>query len=517
MTLPTPFPPGVTATKIAASAEARERRPDPEIHDGMPRSTVTGTVTCTYEEASRTGPPLPGATIVVTIVVSVPEGVYALAPTPRRSPAAARRAPRRARPRRVGEADRPLRPLAFDVDVWAKTAKRTRRRARTRSSSRPRSRSTSPAREAGGNGRRIAARRRRAQGPRSRAAARASSAIRTPSRAAASRRSWNGKSLNCPLDTQVGTIKPFFYGTFSLTCIPVFNIAPPPGQPAELGFSVAGVGHIPLFFRVRERRGLRAHRAARRHPRGRSAAGRDPDAVGRAGGREPRPRTRRHARRRSRSNSAVRNRRQHVERRRRTERLPERHRRQAVPDAAQRLPGSREPPVRCDSDSWEDPQPPLRPLAARSTLAAAFTGCEQLSFDPSLTLAPETPQAGAPSGYTLDAAPAAGRRPERARRPRPARRAGEPAGRRRDLAVGGKRPAGVLAPSSSQLAEPGTRPAACPPQSQIGTVKIITPLLSSPLEGQVFLGEPECAPCTRERRRRKAGCCACCCRRRARA
>jgi hypothetical protein len=40
-----------------------------------------------------------------------------------------------------------------------------------------------------------------------------------------------------------------------------------------------------------------------------------------------------------------------------------------------------------------------------------------------------------------------------------------------------------------------TGPAACPSASRIGTVKVVTPLLEKPLEGQVFLGEPECSPC----------------------
>jgi hypothetical protein len=38
-------------------------------------------------------------------------------------------------------------------------------------------------------------------------------------------------------------------------------------------------------------------------------------------------------------------------------------------------------------------------------------------------------------------------------------------------------------------------PAACPLASQVGTVKVTTPLLEKPLEGQVFLGQPECSPC----------------------
>ena len=31
----------------------------------------------------------------------------------------------------------------------------------------------------------------------------------------------------------------------------MYNVVPPPGKPAELGFTVAGIGHIPLFFHVR--------------------------------------------------------------------------------------------------------------------------------------------------------------------------------------------------------------------------------------------------------------------------
>ena len=38
--------------------------------------------------------------------------------------------------------------------------------------------------------------------------------------------------------------------------------------------------------------------------------------------------------------------------------------------------------------------------------------------------------------------------------------------------------------------------ATCPSASQIGTVKIITPLLEKPLAGEVFIGEPECSPCS---------------------
>ena len=38
--------------------------------------------------------------------------------------------------------------------------------------------------------------------------------------------------------------------------------------------------------------------------------------------------------------------------------------------------------------------------------------------------------------------------------------------------------------------------ATCPPASKIGEVQVITPLLKEPLPGQVFIGAPECSPCS---------------------
>lgn len=59
---------------------------------------------------------------------------------------------------------------------------------------------------------------------------------------------------------------------------------------------------------------------------------------------------------------------------------------------------------------------------------------------------------------------------------------------------------GLLACSNAQFglgstAEPAES-ASCPLASQIGTVRVVTPLLETPLEGQIFIGEPECSPCS---------------------
>ena len=55
---------------------------------------------------------------------------------------------------------------------------------------------------------------------------------------------------------------------------------------------------------------------------------------------------------------------------------------------------------------------------------------------------------------------------------------------------------GLQACSDAQIALQSNEPGSCPLASQLGTVKVTTPLLESPLEGQVFLGEPECSPCS---------------------
>jgi hypothetical protein len=55
----------------------------------------------------------------------------------------------------------------------------------------------------------------------------------------------------CPADTQVGGIYLFFYDTTHLQYAPLYNVEPPAGQPAELGFSVGLFAHIAMYFHLR--------------------------------------------------------------------------------------------------------------------------------------------------------------------------------------------------------------------------------------------------------------------------
>ncbi len=209
--------------------------------------------------------------------------------------------------------------------------------------------------------------------------------------------------LNCPLDSQVGTVKPFFYGSFHSAVYPVFDVVPPAGEPAELGFSVAGIGHIPMFFHLlvnsKGEYGLTAslndipesgplqgailtlwgvpadgnHDLEREgtfgqgheqdgefcKPQGKVEGGVE-EQISCPSGIAAKPYLT----------------------------LPSRCQAGALP-------------VGVETDSWENPGPPFESRSAELA-GGAITGCEQLSFTPSLALAPETTQAGAPSGYAVE-------------------------------------------------------------------------------------------------------------------
>jgi hypothetical protein len=161
-------------------------------------------------------------------------------------------------------------------------------------------------------------------------------------------------------------------------------------------------------------------------------------------------------------------------------------------------------------DSWQEPgrlnpdgAPDLsdsRWQTAGSMLGQGLSECGLLAplFTPSLTVAPDTAQAGAPAGYAVDLEVPQSQSSQRLATPD-----------LRDAKV--TLPAGTVAsPSAANglqacsdaqfgIDESGAvvsnGPASCPQASQIGTVEIDTPLLPRPLRGQVFLGQPQCSPC----------------------
>ncbi len=133
--------------------------------------------------------------------------------------------------------------------------------------------------------------------------------------------------------------------------------------------------------------------------------------------------------------------------------------------------------------------------SAGNTLPAA-SSCASLAFEPSISVAPDVPTANTPAGYGVELHLPQNQDP-----------AGLSTSTLRDATVA--LPAGTVispsaadglqscsddpaSPTGDQFGLHSLTAATCPSASQIGTVEVHSPLLSSPLEGQVFVGQPNC-------------------------
>jgi uncharacterized repeat protein (TIGR01451 family) len=499
------LPAGVMATKVAAEGEVANGGGALRYRLNCPTAPFTETVTCTYEEGldkagDEQGRILQGATIVMTVTVAVAEGMVELGPNSAAVSGGGAASASTSETTPIGSAAVPFGLSLFDVDSASESGE-----AETQAGSHPFELTTSlafsvSARES------PSARNGLAESPLASAAPKDIEIALPPGLVgnpnAVPRCSQQAflerEGLNCPLDTQVGTVKPFFYGAFHTAVFPLFNILPPPGQPGELGVSVSGIGHVPIFFHVRSNGdyGLTAqlegipetgplqgailtlwgvpaapsHNLEREGTLGEGAQNDGetcrPAVEVKAGVEVAKG-----------CPSGV----------------------AATPFLT--LPAScpAELPVGVRTDSWQNPEPssqlepelPGEPVRTDNLLTS--TGCAELSFAPSLALSPETTAAGSPSGYTVELHVPQNEDPTALATPD-----------LRDAVV--TLPAGVVvspsvanglqACSPEQFGLKSLATVSCPQASKIGTVKIATPWLAESLEGEVFVGEPECAPCT---------------------
>jgi hypothetical protein len=143
-----------------------------------------------------------------------------------------------------------------------------------------------------------------------------------------------------------------------------------------------------------------------------------------------------------------------------------------------------------ETDAWETQgtfvsSPPL----SMDTL----TGCDQLSLESSFSMLPDTLEAGAPAGYSFDLKVPQHNEPDRLAAPNV-----------KDVSltlplgtvVNPSAAWGLKACSDAQFGLHTGLPAECPREAQVGTVRIKTPALEEALTGQVYLGAPECEPCS---------------------
>jgi hypothetical protein len=156
------------------------------------------------------------------------------------------------------------------------------------------------------------------------------------------------------------------------------------------------------------------------------------------------------------------------------------------------------------ADSWEHPgawlangEPNLADSnwqRVTSTSYPSLEGCDLLQFQPTVSVQPDTTQADEPAGTTVDVHVPQSTDQFPALQTPELRDASVtlPAG----MTLSASAADGLQACSDEQLAVQSIEPATCPDGSVQGTVRIFTPLLERPLEGQIFLGSPECDPCT---------------------
>lgn len=136
-------------------------------------------------------------------------------------------------------------------------------------------------------------------------------------------------------------------------------------------------------------------------------------------------------------------------------------------------------------DSWQNPEREVRASADM----APVTGCDKLPpVEPNVSIQPVDRSAGSPSGYDVDLDVPQVDNPDAVATP-PLKMVSIqlPAG----TAISPSSADGLGACSDEQLHQHDTSPVACPDSSKIGTVSITTPFLDQPLEGAMYLGQPQ--------------------------
>jgi hypothetical protein len=284
---------------------------------------------------------------------------------------------------------------------------------------------------------------------------------------------------SCPVDSQIGTIELdytyFPFGGAIQTTVPVFNMVPGPGQTAVFGFDSAGI--VPAVIVVSVRPGdfglstlstnvigsVEVHSVSltvwgvpddpsHNAMRGAECFSSSCTGGGLSAGKNPSPFV---------SNPT-----------------------QCTGEPLR---------ARLRVESWQ----PEQPQEAEASVGP-FTGCEDLGFEPALTLTPEVKQAVSPSGYTVglsilqdDEAKGVAT-----------------ADLRKTTVVF---PAGVvLSPSAATGLEACTEaqvgmvngvangePVGCPEASRIGTATVTTPALFDKLTGGLYLAAPASGPITK--------------------
>jgi hypothetical protein len=152
---------------------------------------------------------------------------------------------------------------------------------------------------------------------------------------------------------------------------------------------------------------------------------------------------------------------------------------------------------RLELDEWGEPGV----FSGESASLGTMTGCSALTFSASMSMLPDTLEAGAPAGYDFKLHVPQTSDPDAVSQPNvkkvvtalPMGTVISPS-----AAVGLKSCSDdqFFGPPSERGLQQPAQPGDCPRDSQVGTVEIRTPALPLPLTGDVYLAGPDCEPCS---------------------
>jgi hypothetical protein len=152
---------------------------------------------------------------------------------------------------------------------------------------------------------------------------------------------------------------------------------------------------------------------------------------------------------------------------------------------------------RIEVDEWGAPGA----FSGESSSLGTLTDCGALTFSGSMSMLPDTLEAGAPAGYDFNLHVPQVNDPDGLSQPNVKRVVTAlPMGTvvSPSSAVGLKACSDdeFFGPVSERGLEQPAKPGDCPVDSQVGTVSIRTPALELPLTGDVYLATPDCEPCS---------------------
>jgi hypothetical protein len=298
---------------------------------------------------------------------------------------------------------------------------------------------------------------------------------------------------HCPLSSAVGlaSVLPGAAPGQAPLVAPVYNMVPPPGVPAELGFNVAGLGlvvHVLGRVRTGGDYGLSASvlNLLERQPIVSATLTLWGQPAAPAHDRERGPCARRTAAQKKEEEAEFA---QEVAEFGKAERTylftcPV----EGVDRAFLTLPGSCEGPLQTTvtATSWQEPTKAFGPYAA---LVPPLEECHRLAFAPSATVKPslaQNPRADSPMGLDVDI-----------KSPQEEGASGLAEADVRTVkvtlpegaAISPSAADGLSGCSLQQIGLTSDSPSSCPDSSKIGLVKVFTPILSKPLEGGVYVAQ----------------------------